>query len=134
MAKKIVIVGDAMVLDSTLTLDQIKMLEKYDPKALMVYEADEDGHKQTVFRVASTTGKGCISEYGICFANETRNEEKNATITLQIPGNVTDVMQYAEDLAGAAIAHLATVEAQAVPALEAVAAKRAALRGSIQVI
>lgn len=134
MAKKIIIAGDSLVITSTMKLDDIKLLEKFAPKALCVYEADEDGKKQEVFRVATTSGKGSINKYGASFASCTRDEDKLATITMAIPAGVADVKEYAEDMIGAAVAHLATVEAQAKDAIETVNAQRKALRDSIEVI
>lgn len=134
MAKKINIVGNALVVTSKMSLANIKLLEKFDPKALSVYEADEDGHKQQVFRVSSTTGDGVIGKYGACFADETRDEEKLATVTMTIPRTVTNAVDWAEDNIGVAVAYLEKVEAQATAALEVVAAKRKALREAIEVI
>ena len=41
---KITIAGDSIVITSSKTLAAIKDLEKYRPKALRLYERDEDGN------------------------------------------------------------------------------------------
>ena len=40
---KITIAGDAVVITSTQKLEDIKLLEKYRPKALCLYETGENG-------------------------------------------------------------------------------------------
>lgn len=63
---KITIAGDSIVITSSKTLEAIKDLEKYRPKALRLYERDEDGSKTEVFRVASGS-TGVINGNGAVF-------------------------------------------------------------------
>ena len=122
---KITIAGDAIVVTSALTLKELATLEKYNPKALSLYE-----DKEETFRVC--TGGNSISEYGACFGSETHDEAKKATITLEIPRGVQDAKEYAVELVGGAVMNLDEVEKQANTALETVKANMDKVRESIQ--
>lgn len=117
---KITVAGDSLVITSAMTLDQIKTLEKYNPKALKLVEKDEDGVKATVFEVASTNLDGTIGPLGAYFGSETRDEKKLAVITLPISKTVADAKEYAADKYGVAIMRLNQIEASFAAALEAV--------------
>lgn len=128
---KITIVGDAIVVTSAVKLESIKALEAYGSKALSLFEKDENGKSEAVFKVGTTTGKGSINKYGASFNGETHNAEKLATITLEIPAGVEDAQAYAVEKIGRAIIMLNKVEEQIPAALEAVAAERAAISACI---
>lgn len=132
---KIKIVGDALVIESVLTLDGIKSLEKYNAKALSLRETDEDtGKKVESFRVATSDGKGSINRFGATFSSKSRDENGFATITMGIPDGVEDAKEWVADNFGGAIAKLNQVEAAAPEALAAVAEARAQVMESITVI
>lgn len=128
---RIIIAGDAMVIESAHTLETIKTLEKYRPKALTLY--DEDG-KNEMFKVGTTTGKGNINNYGASFGSVSKNDEKKAIITMEIPAGTTDVKAYAENVVGAAIIYLNLVEDQFADALASVEAERETVRSTITVM
>lgn len=128
---QIKIVGDAMVIESAHTLETLKTLEKYRPKALVLY--DEDG-KTALFKVGTTSGTGGINQYGASFGSASKNEEKKAVITLEIPADTADAKAYAEDRVGVAIVHLNRVEEQFEAALASVEEERETVRSSITVM
>lgn len=128
---KIKIAGDAMVIESAQTLENIKTLEKYRPKALTLLE--EDG-KTVMFKVGTTTGKGNINTYGASFGSASKNGEGKAVITLEIPASVTDAKAYAEETVGSAIINLNKVEAQFQAALADVEREKVAVRENIVVL
>lgn len=128
---KIIIAGDAMVVKSAHTLDTIKTLEKYRPKALALF--DEDG-KTELFRVGTTTGKGSISSLGASFGSSSKDDEKKAVITMEIPAGTADAEAYAEKTVGVAIIYLNRVEEQFAAALEEVEDEKAAVRANITVM
>ena len=129
---KIKVVGDVMVVESTQTLESIKTLEKYNPRALFLYEEDEDGKKKQVFRVASTTGKGNIGQYGASFGSETHDGRGIATITMCLPDGIEDAKEYVADAVGLAIVRLNKVEEQFADALAKVDADKAAVLENIE--
>lgn len=128
---KIKIIGDAMAVISSCTLEDIRTLEKYSPKSLSLYETNDEGHKEEVFRVASTTGKGSINQYGASFSSTTHDEEKRAVITLCIPQDVEDAKEYAADQVGYAVMKLNQVEEQIPSALRQVEAERSEVLANI---
>lgn len=130
---KITIAGDAVVITSTQKLEDIKLLEKYRPKALCLYETGENGKKEEVFKVGSTTGEGAISMYGASFGSTTHDEEKLATITMTLPRGVADAKQYVADAVGVAILNLNKVEAQFAEALADVTAEKETVMENITV-
>lgn len=130
---KVTIVGDAVVITSAKKLEDIKLLEKYRPKALCLFETTEDGSRETVFKVGSTGAHGCITKYGASFGSTTHDEEKLATITLDLPRDVADAKKFVADAIGAAILSLNKVEAQFDAALAEVNAEKAAVMENITV-
>lgn len=131
---KILIAGDVIVVTSSKKLEDIKTLEKYDPKALSLYEIDPVTNvKSETFKVGSTDGKGSINKYGASFASESRDGSGFATITLPIPDGVKDVVAYASDEVGFSLMKLNEIEAGIDAALTEVATKKAAILENIEV-
>ena len=75
---KITLNATTFDLISTLSLDDIKLLEKQNPDALAI--KDKDGDIQFVVKTGGTMGS--ISQYGIVFANKTRDGKAVLTYTL----------------------------------------------------
>ena len=103
--------GSAVALVSTLTLEEIRLLEEYRPKALVLREDDEE-----IFRV-QTGNEGSVSQFGVCFATATRDAAAKAEVTLTMPADVTDVKAFAVGKIGPAYLLLGRVEEQATQAL-----------------
>ena len=125
------IIGDAMAVISSHTLEDIRTLEQYAPKTLRLYEANEDGKQEEVFRVGTTTCTGSINQYGVSFSSATHDEEKLAVITLCITNDVEDAKEYAADKVGYAVMKLNKVEAQIPAALRQVEMERAEVLSNI---
>ena len=128
---QIIIAGDAMVVKAAYTLETIRTLEKYRPKALSLF--DDDG-KTEIFRIGTTTGKGSINSYGASFGSSSKDDEKKAIITLEIPSGTEDAKTYAEDVIGIAILYLNRVEEQFADALASVENEKATVRENITVL
>ena len=128
---QIIIAGDSMTVKSAFTLEDIKTLEKYRPKALTLYA--EDG-KTEVFKVGSTTGRGSINQYGASFGSASKDDAKNAIITLDIPSDTTDAKAFAEDKIGVAILHLNRLEEKFGEVLAGIAEEKTAVLSNITVL
>jgi len=124
---KIKVAGGAAALVSTLTLEELRLLEKYRPKALVLKEGDEE-----VFRVSTCT-EGSVTENGVCFAAATRDEAALAEVTLMIPAGVKDAKEFAVDAVGPAVLMLGKVEARAKTALEELKAELTQVRESVSI-
>lgn len=127
---KIVIAGDAVVVTSSLKLEDIRKVEKYNPKALYLM-GGEDG-KEPIFRVG-TAKKGTIGEYGVEFASETHDENKLASITIANPYTGPDIKEAVAEAYGPIIMNLNKVEAAIPDVLAAIEADKAAVLENIQV-
>lgn len=127
---KVAVVGDAVVLTSDIKLEDIKLVEKYRPEALIVF-GGEDG-KEPQFRIGSTTGVGNINAYGASFAGEARDGSGKATITLTAVGvDTDDLKEKIADQYGVAIGFIKKLEGT-IPAVAAeITDERNALIASI---
>lgn len=127
---KMIITGSALVVKSSLTLEALKKLAKYQPDAMEL----RDDKERLVFKVAiAATGEGDITSKALYFAPVTHDPENLATITLGIPESVKDAKEYVADLMGSAYPKLVELEAQMVVASEDVDAAKEAMLESIAV-
>ena len=132
-AASIKVAGSACVIESAHTPAEIKLLEKFRPRSLCLYEG-ESGKKEEVFRVGTANkGTGSINAYGATFGLQTSNAGK-ATITLMIPEGTTDPKKWAADTVGVSIINLNKVEAQFEAALAEVQAEQEAVNNTITVM
>ena len=130
---KITIAGDAVVITSTQTLENIKALEKYRPSALTLYEENENGKRVAVFKVGSTSGNGAAGTFGISFNGVTHDDQRLATVTLPAPAGAADIKDAVAEMYGAIVLALEKVEAQIADAVAAVAAEREAVKANITI-
>ena len=130
---RITIAGDAVVVTSTLKLEEYKTIEKYRPKALTLM-GGEDG-KEPVFHV-STSGSGDINQYGASFVSATHDENGYATITLTgvCKGAHGDIKEWVADNLGAAIINLNKLEAQLPAVLDEINREKADVMSNISVM
>lgn len=128
---KIVIAGDAIVVTSALKLEDIRTIEKYRPKEL-VLKGGEDG-KEPIFAVGTTAGAGNINAVGASFGRESHDDQKLATITMCTNGVTGDVKEWVADHIGGAIISLNKLEDKLPAVLEEIAAEKAAVLSNITV-
>ena len=127
---KIVIAGDAVVVKSSLKLEDIKTIAKYQPKALTLM-GGEDG-KEPIFAVGVSTDAGDITVYGASFGRA--DAEGKAIITMVTPGVPTEkAKEWVADKLGAAITNLNALEAKLPGVLADIAAERAVVMENISV-
>lgn len=129
---KATVIGDALVITSGLTLEQIKTVEKYGPEKL-VLKGGEDG-KEELFAICSTEGSGEINEYGATFGRTARDGSNAACITMLIGKVEDDVQQHVADMIGAAVIKLNKLEEQILAALPEIEAYKAAMLDAIEVV
>ena len=129
---KITIAGEAVVITSALKREDIELLEKYRPDALIL-KGGEDG-KKPIFRIATTTGAGDINKYGACFGGETHDEAKLATITMMSGVVGEDIREAVAEKVGTAILNLNKLEATLPEVLDEISAEKSAIMDNIQVI
>lgn len=130
---KVAIVGEAVVITSSVKMEDLKKVEKYRPEALTLY-GGEDG-KEPIYKIG-TTGKtsGSINGIGAEFGGETHDENKYATITLCNAGAGSDVRTEVAEKYGAAILKLNKLEANIPAVLAEIDAERATVLENITVV
>lgn len=131
-AKKIRIVGDAVVVTSDLTLDELKTIQKFNPKALTLMGGDEG--KTPVFAMSiAKDGYGGLTNNGIMWAPATNDAAKKATMTMMIPAGTEKPTEWFVDNFGGAIMNLNALEANLPAALSKLNADKATVMASIAV-
>jgi hypothetical protein len=131
---KITIAGNAVVITSSMKLEDLKTIKKYRPEAL-VLKGGEDG-KEPIFVVSVTDdGYGSINKYGATFASETHDEAKLATITMAGEfADETNICEAVADAFGSAKSNLDKIEATLSEVLEEIVADKKAVMESITVV
>lgn len=129
---KVTIAGKALVITSTLKLTDLETVKKYQPKALILM-GGEDG-KEPVFAIGAVRGSaGKIGSIGVEFGEETHDDQKLATMTLMVPGDVKDMKEYVADKYGAALVNLKKLEDILPAVVEAIAASKKSIMDNISV-
>lgn len=129
---KTTILGSAAVITSAVKLEDIKTLAKYDPKALTMWEKDEDDVKIPVFSVVVKDGaEGAICDNGAIFGKESTEGFAQITMLTKVPKSSNPKDFVAEELGGALL-KLAAWE-ETVPAVIAdINARKEAVLASIE--
>lgn len=129
---KIVIAGDAVVVTSALKLEDIRTIEKYRPKEL-VLRGGEDG-KEPIFAIGTTDGCGNINQVGASFGRESHDADKLATITMCTGvADTGDIKEWVADRIGTAIINLNKLEEKLPAILGEIADEKAAVMSNITV-
>lgn len=128
---KIVIAGDAIVITSSMKLEDIQTIQKYRPKELTLW-GGENG-KEPIFAIGITDDAGNINEFGASFGRESHDDEKLATITMVAGGVVGDVKEWVADRIGGAIINLNKLEEKLPVVLEEISHQKAEVMSNITV-
>jgi len=98
------IAGNTIIFTSTVTLEQIRRIEKHRPEALEIRNANDE----IIFRVG--TGSNALNNHGASFNAATLDDRGLAYISLQIPSGVTDAKRYFAETFGQPHLHLKAIE------------------------
>lgn len=106
---KINVTGSAVVITSTLKLNEVATIQKYRPDALTL-RGGEDG-KEPIFKIGiPASGTGSINKYGAAFDAETHNEGGFATITMMLGEFEGDIKEHIADTIGQPVNLLGQLE------------------------
>lgn len=131
-AATVTIAGESVVITSNLTLDDIKLVEKYRPEALRL-KGGEDG-KETVFIVGVYRDRnGSINKNGAEFGSVSHDGTGRATITFPLPHVEGDIREAVADYIGSAILDLNKIEAAVPAVIEDILRERADVMSNISV-
>ena len=130
---QVLISGNSLTIKSEATYEDLKLLAKYAPKALTLY--DEDGKKET-FKVDVRDGVSNVGPCGICFGGASKDGSGKAALTMSIPEDIDteNILDYVEDTVGDAVSSLNIVEVGVTDALETVRARSEAVRANITIV
>lgn len=126
---RISISGNAIVVTSSLTVEQLDTVKKYRPQSLTLFEG-EGADKTPVFVVGIGDGTGSISKFGANFSR-TAAADGGATITLIADLPAENKREFVAELIGTAILNINKVEEQIPAVLEEVVAEKAAVLENI---
>lgn len=128
---KVTVVGQAVVLTSAVKLDDLKMVAKYRPEAL-VLKGGEDG-KEKIFSVQVSSSEECVSKYGAAFKHAARGTGF-AEITLPLASDAADIKDQVADQLGGALTKLNALEATLPTVIAEIAAEKATVLSNITVV
>lgn len=129
-AAGITVAGQAVVITSSMTLDNIKTIGKYRPEKLQLKDAE---NKEVIFVISVSKGKGSINKYGAEFDSTTYNRDGKAVITLDMPAVNGSVEESVAEYIGAAILNLNKLEAQLPAVINEITTEKAAILANISV-
>ena len=119
---KVTVNGNALVLTSDIKAKEIELLKKVNPSALKL--KDEDGND--IFAIGLSANGG-INKNGVSFDGKTRDEDKLATVTVNVPAGTKDVEQWVSDTVLPVWDNLTKISEQITAAGEKYGADKAAL-------
>ena len=120
------IAGNVIIITSTMTLAQIKRLEKHRPEALAI----RNEKNEVIFRVG--TGSNAFNVNGASFNSATKDDRELAFISLEIPADVTDGRRYFAEIHGKAHMQLKRIESGLADVLTAVEAEINEIMNDVQ--
>lgn len=101
--------GEAAIFKSSFTLEEIKIIRKYRPSALILRDEET---KEELFRIdIAPSGAGSIGKYGVSFSPNP-DPDGRACVTVTLPENHGDVKDYLMETYGEAILRMQKLEIQ----------------------
>lgn len=129
---KVTIVGNAVVITSSMKLADLATIKKYRPKALKLMGGENN--KEELFALdVGTSGNGGMNGVGACFCAATHDEAKLACITTTLEGVQGDIKEYVADKFGEALIHLNAMEAKLPEVLTEITTQKAGIMANITV-
>lgn len=107
---KIIAAGEAVVITSDIKMEDLKLIQANRPKALNLYETNEDGKKTCIFTIGATDGKGSVSGNGICFNAVSNDGTGKAAVTVCVPDGEGSVKERVAAKYGKAVMRLNELE------------------------
>ena len=125
------IAGNALVFTSEIKLEDVKLLSKANPNALILF----DDEKEPVFAIGvGNFESGSIGKLGVTIDSTSRNENGFATVTGIIPEGIADAKEFAANILMPAYLSIKALEDTVPVAAEEIRAAKAALISGISVL
>lgn len=131
---KIKILNDVKkyVITSTIKKEQLELVKKYRPDALVLKDADGND----VFGMSYVEGRPCVSKNGVTFGsvNDAGYLLVTGDIPADLPKGVADNKNYVADIIGAAQANIKALEASLPEVIEQIGAARSEIISGIETV
>lgn len=124
---KTTITGNALVIESAIKREDLAMVAKYRPDALIL-KGGEDG-KTPIFAIAPGKGVGEISKFGVTFGEPAHGDL--ATVTAILPTVDGSIKEFVADKYGSALMNLAKLEESIPAVVDEIAAEKAQILNGI---
>lgn len=129
---KVTILGNAVVVSSSMKFDDLLTIKKYRPDALTLMGGKDN--EEPVFCVDVGDGMcGEINNFGAYFCNTTNDSEKKACITMCFADAGENIKEFVADQIGSAIMNLNKLEQLLPNVLEEIKAEKAAIMQNITI-
>lgn len=128
------IFGSALVITSTIKLEDIKTVAKYQPESLVLWDKDEDGNKEPVFTALYLKDTaGAITPEGAVFSKESPDGFAQITEIVEIPKD-KDPQEFVADNYGKALLGLSKYEDYFPGVIEELNATRERIMSGVEVV
>ena len=125
----ITIAGNSFVVTSTVSIADLELVKKNRPKALKIVDEET---KEDLFAVS--IGSNSLNPFGINFGGVSNDEKKLATVTLPIPSDIEDALEYVAEKAGSAVVNLNRIEDTISEVLDDIRTEHKKVTDSIKVV
>lgn len=131
---KIKILNDVKkyVITSTIKKEQLELVKKYRPDALVLKDAEGND----VFGMSYVEGRPCVSKNGVTFGsvNDAGYLLVTGDIPADLPKGVADNKNYVADIVGAAQANIKALETSLPEVIEQIGAARSEIINGIETV
>lgn len=126
--------GSALVITSSLKIEDVKTVAKYQPESLILWDKDEDGNKEPVFSVLYMKDcNGAINEQGAIFSKESPEGFAQITELVTVPAD-KDVKEFVADNYGKALLALQKFEDYFPAVIDELNETRAKIMDGVEVV
>lgn len=129
---KVTIAGDAVIITSSMKLEDLRTIAKYRPDALTLKGGDSGNEPMFALSVANG-GHGSINQYGASFTTESHDGEKLATITLLDVVGGDDIRDAVAERIGTSIINLNKLEKTLPDVLREIADEKSEILNNIRI-
>lgn len=131
---KVTVTGNAVVITSSIKFEDMKIIKKYRPDALVLYKG-EGKEKEAIFKIGiGAGGNGDLNKYGATFCGATHDDAKLGVITLVHEFDGEDIKEEVSDFLGTSILNLNKLEAALPAAVEEIVAEKAAIMENVTLV
>ena len=123
------VLQDTMFITSVVKYEDLVKLERLNPEALLLVDANND----VVFRIKASE-ENSMSKYGICFNG--KNSDGYAVATFDLPANLSadEKIEFIAESAGLALERLEKLESQVLVAVDETDVRLTKIKNNIKVL